>query len=300
MIYKKNMQENYYLPIYQQLEREVIDLASSIFFCDEQITVYSLKIADLIMRCSIEVESIAKDIYRNDKGKEPDKPGTAIKYLEKTWNISKKTLNIVSPYTHFKVAFRPSFAPFGYKDKSPDDYYSAYNAIKHDRVKNIAKADINILIRVLGALYILNLFHRNERFSLGEDRYGEKINTSLASELFAFSVAPLEDVVKLTSQKDIDPITCVYRIVREELGYAFKVSYEDQNGEVQSWEMHNISDWFQSWAKSLVGQKINPYDFFSILESQSQTNILEQLKVKRVILVDAIKMKNRYYAEISK
>ena len=53
------MQENYYLPIYQQIEREVIDLMASIFFSDEQITVYSLKIADLIIRCSIEVESIA-------------------------------------------------------------------------------------------------------------------------------------------------------------------------------------------------------------------------------------------------
>lgn len=290
------MQENYYLPIYQQIEREVIDLMASIFFSDEQITVYSLKIADLIIRCSIEVESIAKDIYRRDTGKEPDKPGTAIMYLENTWKVSRKALRVVSPYTHFESAFQPSFAPFGYENKSSDDYFSTYNSIKHDRVKNIAKANINILIRVLGALYILNLYNRNERFSLDEDRYGSKINTSLASDLFAFSVAPLEDSVKLSSQEDIDPITCVYRIVRRESGYAFKVTYEDNIGEVHSWEIYNISDGFQAWAKSLVSQKINPDDFFRTLGS----NILEQLKAKRIVSVDAIKLKNRYYAEISK
>ena len=294
------MHENYYLPIYQQIEREVIDLMASIFFSDEQITVYSLKIADLIIRCSIEVESIAKDIYRRDKGKEPDKPGTAFKYLENTWTVSRKALRVVSPYTHFKSTFHPSFAPFGYEDKSPDDYFSTYNAIKHDRVKNIAKANINILIRVLGALYILNLYYRNERFSLDEDRYGSKINTSLVSEIFAFSVAPLDDIVKLTSQETIDPITCVYRIVRRESEYAFKVLCEEHSGEQHSWEIINISDKFQKIAKSFVGQKIDPDDFFSALGRISQTNILEHLKVKRVISVEAIKSKDRYFAEISK
>lgn len=294
------MQENYYLPIYQQIEREVIDLTASIFFSDEQITVYSLKIADLIIRCSIEVESIAKDIFRRETGKEPDKPGTAIMHLENKWKVSQKALRVVSPYTHFKSSFQPSFAPFGYENKSSDDYFSAYNAIKHDRVKNIAKANINILIRVLGALYILNLYYRNERFSLDEDRYGSKINTSLASDIFAFSVAPLEDIVKLTSQETIDPITCVYRIVRRESEYAFKVLYEEQSGEQHSWKIINISDKFQEWAKSLVGQIINPDDFFSALGRISQTNILEKLKVKRVISVEAIKPNNCYFAEISK
>ena len=294
------MQENYYLPIYQQIEREVIDLTASIFFSDEQITVYSLKIADLIIRCSIEVESIAKDIYRRDAGKEPDKPRTAIIYLEDTWKVSQKTLRIVSPYTHFKSAFQPSFAPFGYENKSLDDYFSVYNAIKHDRAKNIDKANINILIRVLGALYTLNLYYRNERFSLDDDRYGSKINTSLSSELFAFYVAPLEDIVKLTSQEKINPITCVYRIVRRESEYAFKVLYEEYRGELHSWKIINITDKFQEWAKSLVGKKIDPDEFFSTLGRISQTNILEQLKVKRVISVEAIKPKDRYFAEISK
>ena len=122
----------------------------------------------------------------------------------------------------------------------------------------------------------------------------------MASDIFAFSVAPLEDIVKLSSQENIDPIICVYRIVRRESGYAFKVTYEENSGEVHSWEIYNISDGFQAWAKSLVSQKINPDVFFCTLGSMSQTNIFEQLKVKRIVSVDAIKLKNRYYAEISR
>ena len=201
---------------------------------------------------------------------------------------------------HFKSTFQPSFAPFGYKDKSTDDYFSTYNAIKHDRVKNIHKANINILIRVLGALYILNLYYWNERISLNKDRYGGNINTSLSSEIFAFYVAPLEDIVKLSSQEKIDPITCVYRIVRRESEYAFKVLFEEYSGEQHYWDIINTSDKFQEWAKSRVGQKIDPDDFVSILGRILQTNILEQLKGKRVISVEAIKPENRYFAEISK
>ena len=68
------MKENIYFPVYQKIEKEVIDLASSIYFSDGQTNVYSLHIADLIIRCSIELESIVKDIYRENNGKEPKKP----------------------------------------------------------------------------------------------------------------------------------------------------------------------------------------------------------------------------------
>ena len=59
------MKENLYFPVYQKIENEVINLTSSIYFSDEQIIVYSLQIADLIIRCSIELESIAKDDGRS-------------------------------------------------------------------------------------------------------------------------------------------------------------------------------------------------------------------------------------------
>ena len=59
-----NARADMYLPVYEKIEKEIIDLSSSIFFVDDLVKVYSLNIADLIIRCAIEIESLAKDIYR--------------------------------------------------------------------------------------------------------------------------------------------------------------------------------------------------------------------------------------------
>jgi len=52
---------NLYWPVYKSLEKEVSNLAEIIHFSDDQLSVYSVKIADLIVRCAIEIESISKD-----------------------------------------------------------------------------------------------------------------------------------------------------------------------------------------------------------------------------------------------
>ena len=291
------MKENIYFPVYQKIEKEVIDLASSIYFSDGQTNVYSLHIADLIIRCSIELESIVKDIYRENNGKEPKKPGDAFIQLDQQWNLSKKELTIISPYAHFTTTFRPSFAPFNYKDKSPEDYFSTYNAIKHDRLKNIEKANIYSLIRVLGALYILNVYYRNERLFLYHDRYGSKINRSLGSDFFAFSVAPLEDIVRLSSEYEINPDACVYKIVRRESEFGFRITYEELNGEMQTWTMINIRSSFQEYAKSLIGQRIDKTAFLNNIHVTEET-LLSQMKAKSIVRIESVKPKVTYSAII--
>ena len=89
--------DNLYFPIYINLEREIIDLASSIHFNDEQSEVYSLKIADLIIRSSIELESIAKNIFIKKTKSKPKNPGKCFKWLETNWKLSNKSISIISP-----------------------------------------------------------------------------------------------------------------------------------------------------------------------------------------------------------
>lgn len=60
--------ENFYWAVYKRIEEEVIKLSYDILFTDKQVDVFSVKIADLIIRCSIEVESISKDIYLSNGG----------------------------------------------------------------------------------------------------------------------------------------------------------------------------------------------------------------------------------------
>lgn len=60
---------NLYWSIYENLEAEVLRLADAIFFDDKQLKVYSVTIGNLIVRCAIEIESLAKELYCGLGGK---------------------------------------------------------------------------------------------------------------------------------------------------------------------------------------------------------------------------------------
>ena len=177
---------NTYWPIYKNLEKEVVDLSYNIMFSDDLLNTYSVKIADLIFRCSAELESLYKDLYRNETNNEPKDVGTAVKYLDEHWQISQKAIFVSCPSFYFSH-FKP-LKPFGYKNKDSNDFYSAYNAIKHDRVKNITKANINILIRIMGALFILNIYYKNQKFNIKRPYDITSFDHSLGSEIFTIKV----------------------------------------------------------------------------------------------------------------
>jgi hypothetical protein len=54
---------NTYWPVYKNLEAEFNRLATYIHIDDNQLTTYSSKIADLILRTVVEIESLSKKMY---------------------------------------------------------------------------------------------------------------------------------------------------------------------------------------------------------------------------------------------
>lgn len=162
MTSKSKKSTNLYFPVYRSIESEVIELSKGIYFSDEQLNVYSIKISELLSRCLTEIESLYKDLYRDLKKSDPEKIGDAWRLLDKEWGLSAKQIAVTSDSFFFDKAFQPYLSPFDYSNGSIDDFYSAYNAIKHDRAKNLPKANLNVLIRALGALYILNIYYKNE------------------------------------------------------------------------------------------------------------------------------------------
>ena len=54
------MSQNLFFPIYQQLERELVELSYYITFNRRQLNVYSTKIADMLLRTVSEIENISK------------------------------------------------------------------------------------------------------------------------------------------------------------------------------------------------------------------------------------------------
>lgn len=290
-----------YMPVYEKIEKEIIELSSSIFFVDELEKVYSLNIADLIIRCAIEIESIAKDIYRKEKGCDPESPRKCLKWMDSEWNLSKKTVSIISPYFHFKVL--KEFAPFDYKNGSEDDYYSIYNAIKHDRVKNIEKANLHILIRIVGALFILNVIYRGKRICLDRNRFGGNMDRTGGSKIFSFLLAPCSTEPLLSSQEEIDKDACLYKIVRRESEFCFHIVYKDCNDEKRSVNLNSLTESFQKYAESCIGKTITEEYFWNGLDKISEIPMKENFylhnKALQVISITAEKTKALYWAELN-
>ena len=291
-----------YIPVYEKLEDEVLKLSSSIYFVDDLLGVYSLNIADLIIRGSIEIESLIKDIYRRENNDDPASPAQGLKWIELEWEISKKCISIVSPYFHFDSL--RVFKPFEYTHNSKEDYYSVYNAIKHHRAENISKADIYTLTRVMGALYILNIINKGERFYLNYDRFGESFDKSIGSKIFSCFIAPCKTEPILTSQEGVEKSACLYRIIRKESEYSFKIVYQDCNDEIRSINLLQPNDEFQQYAKECAGKSM-PEDLLwekvgmiSGMGSKESFYILN--RVKRIIKVSAERLKASYWAELNR
>ena len=59
---------NLYWPMYKNLESELLELSNYIHFSDDQESVYSPHISDLLIRTASEIEAIAKELYQRTGG----------------------------------------------------------------------------------------------------------------------------------------------------------------------------------------------------------------------------------------
>ena len=180
---------NMYWPIYMNLEKEMLDLANRIHFSDDQLNVYSMYIADLIVRAAIEIESLSKELYIGLGGNTnlTDNDGNSrdlffdtdcIDYLENAWRLSNKQVLISAANMFFANEENTVLFPLKKANKrgtSGSKWKQAYQALKHDRRNALHKATIKNLISSMGALYILNLYYREDKVDLGRV-YGHDIS----------------------------------------------------------------------------------------------------------------------------
>jgi len=159
-----------YWTIYKNLEKEIIGLTNSIHFCDEQKNVFSMKIAELIVRCAMEIESIFHELYESkiDGDIPEDKIGQRINAVNNEFNLEEKQVKLVSTDMYFREI--KTIKPF----MGEAWYYDHYNAVKHYRGKNFNKATVEVLINAMAALYILNLYHtykKHYHFTQGKEKF---------------------------------------------------------------------------------------------------------------------------------
>lgn len=185
-----------YWQIYLNLEREFLELSDTIYINDEQQNVYSMKIADMLIRAVIEIEALSKELYLTKGGAViPDEEmyfdTVCMAYLDGLWKLDKKVVQVVSPSIYFEKEENRILRPLHKASKrgtSSADWNKAYQAVKHNRVKELAKGSIKHLLHGLAALYVLNLYYRDEKFSGLSNNEKASINTSFGSRLFAVKV----------------------------------------------------------------------------------------------------------------
>lgn len=204
---------NLYWPVYKNLEKEFLKLADYIHFSDDQLGTYSMFIADLIVRCSVEIEALSKELYCMLGGNMfPITPQgdnrdlyfdtDCLHLLEQEWILSKKQIAVSAINFYFTDEKNKILTPLykAYKrGTSGSKWKQAYQALKHDRRNSLEKASIKNLLQALGALYILNLYYRNERADIGrvylndcnfDSRVGSEIFSAHYCQAISLSMSP--------------------------------------------------------------------------------------------------------------
>lgn len=167
--------ERLFFQIYQSLEKELLEMTDYIHFSENNLDVYSVKLANFILRANVECESLLKELYKKTKHFNSLSEAKQSKALENStyrevnavYKLDKKKIYIASEIFYFQEKYSEPFIPFVYK-KNKKDPIQIYNAIKHDKVNNLEKADLETAINMLGTLFILNscfflnLFKRNK------------------------------------------------------------------------------------------------------------------------------------------
>lgn len=187
------MAHNLYWSVYQNLEKELVELSNHIHIDDKQLDIYSMKIAELLIRTAVEFESLAKELYLNNGGNKPDDrelyfDTDCLAFLKDKWCLDLKKVQIVSNNFYFDKDENKILMPLRKAHKrgsSSEKWLQAYQAVKHNRRTSLKNANLKNLIYAMAALYILNIYYKDTVFDIGNDIKGNSFDTSCGSMIFS-------------------------------------------------------------------------------------------------------------------
>lgn len=191
---------------YLNLEKEAIEVSKYIFFTDEvlvngkggivaqscntQLETFSPHIADLLVRCCVQIEAISKELYFDNGGTKARGDSSilfdedCLKLIDIKWQTHNKTVMVVAPFFNFVKDENRILKPLKEAHKRQGTYWEkAYQAVKHDRYSSLHKGNVKAFIRALAALYLLNLYYRNDSWVT---KYQDisKLDYSMGSAIF--------------------------------------------------------------------------------------------------------------------
>ncbi|UCA57884.1 hypothetical protein KB553_12550 [Chryseobacterium rhizoplanae] len=185
---------NIYWPVYKNLERGVLDLSYSIHIDDTQLSVYSSQISDLILRASAEIESISKELYKQNGGVKTERikyDTDALVHLNNLWKLESKVV-LISSANCFQT--NKELKPFIQAETSTIhgrltySWNNSYQNLKHDRANSLNFGSVKYLFDIMSALFILNLYYKSEIILLYDDTNGLNFPINLGSDLFSIKL----------------------------------------------------------------------------------------------------------------
>ena len=214
------MKSNLFWQVYRNLEKEFLSVAGVIHIDDNQLNVYSMRIADLLVRTVVEIESIAKQLYIENEGKETDPKKmyfdtVCMEHLNNKWLLEKKVVNVVSPSLYLEKEENLVLTPLvnaQYRSPRSSIWNQAYQAVKHDRANSLSEwGRIRFLLQGLAALYVLNLYYKDDKYLDLTMSAKNDMDSSFGSSLFSVKVHKINGIFSTGEYyKSTDYDECVF------------------------------------------------------------------------------------------
>lgn len=214
------MKSNIFWQVYRNLEKEFLSIAEVIHIDDNQLDVYSIRIADLLVRTVVEIESIAKQLYIENEGKETNPKKMAfdtlcMEHLNKRWLLEKKIVHVVSSSLYLEKEENTVLTPLLHaqnRGSRSSIWNQAYQAVKHYRANSLYEwGRIKYLLQGLAALYVLNLYYKDDKYSKLTVSAKNDINRSFGSSIFSVKIHKADRFSSTGEyEKGVDYDECVY------------------------------------------------------------------------------------------
>jgi len=271
------MSHNLYWAIYQNLEEELIELSNNIHVDDNQLKVYSMKIAEMLIRVAVEVESIAKELYFQNGGDKPDDnqlffDTDCLSYLNEKWILSKKKIQVVFGQFYFDIDENKILTPLEKAHlRGKEKWIKAYQGIKHNRRNSLKNANLKNLIPALAGLFILNLYYKNEVIELGNDANGTGFDASQGSKIFA--VLPAKEIPLSVSVND--------PVENNNDEYIYVISPNKEDGDKLEYALIELMD--QLNKELSTGKKISEKDIIQKGHEIGLGKVLRETKYEAIL-----------------